>query len=815
MDLLDGPSKPPPPPGAPKPKPDLEAVYSPFEDAALTAQIKEECQEPELPQQQRVNEVLELLANPTADSAASAQNPPAVEVQPAVDLLDLSPTTGNAPASVNLLGEQEPASVDLLGEPKSASVDLLGEQKPASVDLFGQPQTVVPAAPESAASGLDDFNALLLTQQPGASSVKAEPQASKSAPPVESTDLLGGTSASSSAPQVDEFEALLAKQPLVKSHQDSEDVEKIMEAAKAQASERYVPSTLDLSTPAPGEDLRDEQESTGIEGAHAIVERVKEVVNNVMPSNACATVEGSGVGRVKTEGFGSEDVFGGPEKKSKSLQEEASDAWSKFVSVLPEQVRQHIETPESASPSRQNEAPLPTNAASSSSSSTAKIASRSNEPVSRGPNDPVSLAPPAPASSSSRAPVVENAMGGSIAPMKDGTQLEADHVNATINRSLEGKWVPTYMRHQLAAGGHTTMPQGVNAHEYPADAPPPSMGSAFREMGQEVQENAQAMWVYMVAILSSLALQCQMCSQNAASTIHETTFADQEDIQCGPWVEEADLGLGPIRSRVQRTIQGATLDSLLEIARSKLIVPRAAPGEQRPSNLTLPLQQLVKAREVKRLDSESLILDVEVNGEALQTSLQSPGLVQLLGCQGDSGSQLLFREWWRIDSAEAKKATINFSNEHIASSQVILTIRTDVVEHRDGANSYCEVESRLFTNPRTYGQHLPPGLVEKLTQMHDSFAQLLHGAVLSLAQESQSAMPDRPNVSTGMSNTSQAVNAATSTAPLPAVNMQWPAAQKRPCSSSQKTALAETVKAQPGAEIHLDKNLLLQVADGI
>jgi hypothetical protein len=596
---------------------------------------------------------------------------------------------------------------------------------------------------------------------------------------------------------LDEFEALLAKQPLIKSHQDSEDMEKIMEAAKAQASERYVPPTLDLSTPAPGEEWRDTRpdDNATKEGKHAIVERISEVMSNVIPAKACGAAVGEGNdGKVKTEGFGSDDLFG-PEKKNRSITEEASDAWSKFVSVLPDQVRQHIEVPETASSSRQNEAPPSTNVASSSSSSAAfPRASR---------NDPVSLAPPAASSSSSRAPA-ENAMGGRLAPMKDDTALAKDHQNAAINRSLEGKWVPTYMRHQLAQGGHTTMPQTVNAHEYPADQAPPSMGSAFREMGQEVQENAQALLTYMVAILSSLALQCQMCSQNAASTIHETTFDSPDEVQCGPWVEEADLALGPVRSRVQRTIQGASLVNLLDAARSALVAPSAAGEEQRASNLPIPIQQLVKAREIKRLDSDSLILTVQVNDESLG---HSPDAVRLLGCEGAFGPQLLFQEFWRIDSREAK-ACIDFSNFHVQASQVVLTIRTDIVERRDGGNVYCEVDSRLYTSPRVYGQHLPPGLVEKLTQMHNSSAQLLHGAVIGLVAQESKTTAERLNLDTTTSNTTQVRSADTSTA-------SWTASQKRPCSSSGKTGLAEKVQAQPGAEIRLDKNLLLQVADGI
>ncbi|CAJ1329574.1 unnamed protein product [Effrenium voratum] len=90
-----------------------------------------------------------------------------------------------------------------------------------------------------------------------------------------------------------------------------------------------------------------------------------------------------------------------------------------------------------------------------------------------------------------------------------------------VNRSMEGRWVPTYMRQQLAAGGHTALPSAPNGHEFSATSQPPSCGQAFVDMGQDFSEGAQAVLEFMAAFFTSLTFQCQACGQHAISTAHE------------------------------------------------------------------------------------------------------------------------------------------------------------------------------------------------------------------------------------------------------------------------------------------------------
>jgi hypothetical protein len=675
-------------------------VYRPFEDAALSAQIKEECQEPDLPQQQAVNEVLELLAHPPpAGATASETVPAAVESQtaPAVDLLDLEPTPSPAAANVDLLGEAIPvASADLLGD-ASLSVPVV------TVDTSTQRVDTQPQAEP------DFLDALL------------------GAPPAASSQEVDTTQAPSTAGG-DDFDALLAGQSLLGSSSASmapaslpadgiprpttQEMDKVADMSQLQglSSIRSVPSTLDLSVPAPGEDLRD-QEVNGDDNQGFAV-RVTEAISGVIPAKGCgAIIEGRGAtdGAVKTEGFGSEDVFG-PEKKTRSITEEAQEAWSKFVSVLPDQVRQHIEAEPVVGPTHSN-------------------ASASNAPAPSG----VSLAPE-PASSSR-----SDAAGLGLIP--DATPLESAHKDVTISRAGEGKWVPTYMRHQLAQGGHTSMPTSVNAHEYPADRPPPSVQTAFQEMGQEVQENAQAVLTYMIAFISSLALQCQMCSQNAATNLHESSVdfcsqarradSGEEEKILGRWVDEADMGLGPVRSSVQRTIQGVGLDSILDIARSKLVMPRLPPGSQPTSSAPIAFQRLVKVREII-MQSTGVSDSFVVNSEADVAALPQEVLPHLGGL-----SQLCFQERWRVDRKEGK-AFVEFSNEHLMAAEVIVAIRMDIQELpaiTGAVDIHCKVDSRLYAKPRSHGAVMPLGLVEKLTQMHNYSAHILQEVVLSLAED--------------------------------------------------------------------------------
>jgi len=82
------------------------------------------------------------------------------------------------------------------------------------------------------------------------------------------------------------------------------------------------------------------------------------------------------------------------------------------------------------------------------------------------------------------------------------TGLQQEHVHKAVDRACEGRWVPTYMRHQMAENGHTTVPTGANpnAHEYNASRPVPTVGSTAQDMGQEMGEAAQNMISFMVAV---------------------------------------------------------------------------------------------------------------------------------------------------------------------------------------------------------------------------------------------------------------------------------------------------------------------------
>ncbi|CAJ1329573.1 unnamed protein product [Effrenium voratum] len=99
--------------------------------------------------------------------------------------------------------------------------------------------------------------------------------------------------------------------------------------------------------------------------------------------------------------------------------------------------------------------------------------------------------------------------------------VTAQHTATAVNRSMEGRWVPTYMRQQLAAGGHTALPSAPNGHEFSATSQPPSCGQAFVDMGQDFSEGAQAVLEFMAAFFTSLTFQCQACGQHAISTAHE------------------------------------------------------------------------------------------------------------------------------------------------------------------------------------------------------------------------------------------------------------------------------------------------------
>lgn len=814
---------PPPPPGAPKAKPDLNAVYRPFEDEALTAHITESCKEPELPQQQAVSEMLELLAggaggggNETNGAAAepeTAQAPlpdllglgePAAASAPA-DLLDLQPAASPAPVveTTDLLGNAVPV-VSVPAAP-AASADLLGESPPVAASVPQAPavDAVDVSAREfdlllglgSSSAATDSSQAVTAIAEPGnLSSMQAvaETGALAEDAPDDFDKLLAASDPTSCRARAETAPAGICRL------RSEEDVDRVVDMEKMSKAVRAVPATLDLSGPTPGEDDKARQAEKEEEGPH-LLHRVKEVVGTVMPSSSvmCGAETGGGEGKVKTEGFGSEDLY--PNSKPRSLTTEAAEAWGKVVDKLPDNVKQYMpeplvrnQAPEAAVSSRANEVQPPTNASASKPPS-------------------VSLAAGHAVAQSGGGLQMDREPSPALQP---GTKLEAGHQAATINRACEGKWVPTYMRQQLAAGGHTELPRGVNAHEYPADRPPPSVSSAFREMGEEVQESAQAMLTYVIAFLSTMALQCQMCSQNAATTVHESTvdFGASDDAMWGSIPDEASLGLGPMRSRVQRKLQGVSLERLLDIAKTKLathcnLVQVSGAVHQLPA----AFQRIVKAREFQRQavdrsgDTESWFIRTEASTESIPQDA-----LQLLGLAGFPG-EMSFRERWQIQRKEAK-ATVDLSNEHLESIEVVIAIRMDIVDRPDLPG--CEVDSRLYAKPRAHGAVMPLGLVERLTQLHHMHSESLRDAVMNLAEDGHSLAGAFPPPAVTVVQESSPEPAATMP-PVVNLGMQWPAApEKRPCNTEESTRLNEKLQAH-GGKVELDKSVLLQVADGI
>merc|ERR1719272_130112 len=114
--------------------------------------------------------------------------------------------------------------------------------------------------------------------------------------------------------------------------------------------------------------------------------------------------------------------------------------------------------------------------------------------------------------------------------------------------------------------GHTSVPSASNpnAHEYSASAAPPTIGSTFDSLGEDLGEQAQTMLNFIIAVVTSLSFQCQMCTHQTATTAHERVMvfgenlcsevhldhSDDGELPLGPLPSEAASGYGPMRSRV-------------------------------------------------------------------------------------------------------------------------------------------------------------------------------------------------------------------------------------------------------------------------
>lgn len=462
-------------------------------------------------------------------------------------------------------------------------------------------------------------------------------------------------------------------------------------------------------------------------------------------------------------GFGSEDLFGRAPGADRSMQDEATSALNSIVGMLPNQVKQQFPT---------------CMAAVHEDAETEEI------------------------------------MGPLGVPTFANGE-EQRHAEIAVNRACEGRWVPTYMRRQLAEHGHTTLPQGANAHEFNASAPPATLGQAFVDMGSEIGETAQTMLTFVLAILSSLSIQCQMCSHAAASSAHDQVIAygenlcgasvagdNSEDlVVLGPLLSEADAGLGPMRSRVRRTLEDVSFLQLVDIARSKLVTPGAPPEFRRAVKSRL-LQRRTNdaARQV-----EDWLFSTEVNPEAVpQNSVE-----HVCKSNGPMGfGPLIFREVWHVELQDAR-ASVEISSAP-AQGPVTVVLRVDITGLPDPSAPGLDVDGRLFARPREHGAVLPLGLVEELTEVHHVYSERLRDVALALAAETVGA--GRPQVPAGdRAVLSPAAGAPDTRAPPPVV--QWPFPEKRPPSwASEGPGLRSLGQAAPGA---VNASMLLQVADGI
>ncbi|CAK0862213.1 unnamed protein product [Prorocentrum cordatum] len=231
-------------------------------------------------------------------------------------------------------------------------------------------------------------------------------------------------------------------------------------------------------------------------------------------------------------GFGSDDLFGSKERNlGEELRGEAAAAWSSVVRNLPQEVKTQI--PDCMAP--------PPEDPSLELNFTAEANARQGLP------------------------------GHGLPAQAGGAPVTADqhHAAMAVNRACEGRWVPTYMRHQMAQNGHHALPTAAapNAHEFAAGTPMPSVQQTLDEMGNDVQEAAQTMVAFVIAFLSSLATQCQMCSHQTATTMHDqvVSFGEgmcngatveeeftEERVAMGPLLPESAAGYGPMRSRATR-----------------------------------------------------------------------------------------------------------------------------------------------------------------------------------------------------------------------------------------------------------------------
>lgn len=321
----------------------------------------------------------------------------------------------------------------------------------------------------------------------------------------------------------------------------------------------------------------------------------------------------------------------------------------------------------------------------------------------------------------------------------DPIDYEAHQRQQALQRACEGQWVPTYMRHQLAEHGHTALPPGSapNAHEYNARRGPPTAEETFGDVADDLQETTRNMLNFVWVVLSSLAFQCQVCTQHSASVAHEqvVTFGENLCTEVGhvnageealpPLVDEGSAGYGPMRSRARRSMQNVTFQQLLDVARVKLVTPVAPPQFHR----AVTSRKLVRQLTDSTAGTEDLIFHVEVASDVLpQEAMQH---VWPLSC----------RERWHIKTRESC-AYIEVTNDP-CSGPVAVVLRIDIDGTIEGG---CEVDSRLYARPQEHGAVLPRGFVEQLFEAHHQYSESLRDVTLALVSGGSTGIGGRPDV---------------------------------------------------------------------
>lgn len=428
---------------------------------------------------------------------------------------------------------------------------------------------------------------------------------------------------------------------------------------------------------------------------------------NVLASGATAPVVGSS--GIRTEGFGSNELFQSPREK-----EEASAILTQLFEKLPENLRDKLpETIVDRLPENVLERlpePVRVRLAAASSKNSPGAASTAVPGTNAG-----FAAGGAPAVAN--VPVV-NVPGGVV---NDPARLSTHHIEIASNRATDGRWVPTYMRQQLAEEGRVPLP----TLQRDPTAPPVSIATTLGDMGQELNEEAQGLLTYVFSLIAKINLQCQLCTRSTVSTLHEHTVGEEDEYAplLKDLVPEAEAGLGPMRSRVTRSMKegnnSVTFKNLLEIVSTRLVTGETG---QEPS---AAFRQSVKSRRFVRRQVHS---DMSTESWAFVTEL-TPDILPVAMLQHLCVGAPIFREQWHVNPHEGT-ASAELSRG-AAGGLVNVVLRLDVTQVT--AMGACDVDSRLYAQCKDTSTPMPIGLVEQLIEGHHRHSERLRDIILELA----------------------------------------------------------------------------------